>query len=141
MAKQKATKLEVSFTGVSFGKDTARIGVKMARDKGLTLVQTEALLCGARLECTLSVTDEDGVLIKGAAGPVLSSVADVRGINVKPDGITFGLTFNIEGLKMDALIELREKSGVLKVSRVGSAGESDEPEDDEKDDDEFDDKK
>jgi hypothetical protein len=67
MAKAKPTKLEVSFTGVSFGKDTARIGVKMARDKALTLVQTEALLCGARLECTLSVIDEDGVLIKGAA--------------------------------------------------------------------------
>ena len=128
MAKQPSmTMIPVQCASVTFQKDTARMGVKMSRGGAVDLVSVDALLTGARLDITFTPTADDGETptLPGIPVQPFSSVADCKHLGVGTDVISAGLTFQREGLDVEALARLANVSGKLKMNRIGDADEKD----------------
>jgi hypothetical protein len=118
---KKTYKLGVDFGGVSFGKTTARISVKMTRDE-IDLADADGLLCGARLSINAMATgDTKGEPLLPDVMPKLSGVADCKALNLTIDHIGFGLTFARVDLDQAGMIGMANQSGTLRLQRIGDA--------------------
>jgi len=139
MAKNTAgiNKLLCKFGNLSIGAERCSIGVKFERANLVDDHATaDAQLCGARVEAVLTFDPADDKDIKGQqkmpgldTAITIKSVADVNGLNVKPDTIGVTLAFARSEFDDEALLHLAllsQKSGRLTVERVGDADEDDE---------------
>lgn len=115
--------LGCDFGGVSIGKDTARIGVKISRNV-LSLQQADEALCGKRLTGTLrrgnksDAPSQQNLPGMDSQEPFVNGTFDVKRFGVSPDDVTFGATFAINGLPLESLAELANQSGRLIVTNV-----------------------
>jgi hypothetical protein len=133
--KHAQAPISVGFGGISFGKATAKLTVSTSRED-VPLSMAEELLCGARLNVELRVTDGQPML-PGVEKLELATVADCKSLRMTPGSWSFGLTFVQKGLDANLLLAFRNCAGEMIASRIGDATGSDEdPDADEKADDE-----
>lgn len=115
------TEVRVDFGNVNFGDQTARLGVKIARED-LTLEEADRLFCGRRLFGTVSITppDSNQKRLPGLEDdPVLIEESfDTKQIGVSPHGFSLGLTFNLKSIDCANLVKFAKKTGVLSVVSV-----------------------
>jgi hypothetical protein len=104
--------IPVEFSGVSIGKDTARLGIVVGRGD-LNWSKVERFFCNSRLEASI--------------------VVEVKGYHATSKAFGAGLTFALEEIDVGALAKFAKNHGRLKAVRVGDAsdGEAEErlPED------------
>ena len=126
-------KLEVEFAGVSFGKATARMGIRFARSS-LPLASVERLLVGARLRVNIEITDGQPML-PNVQKAKLSSVADCQRVGITMTDYTAGLTFAKAEIDANILCHFANGSGTLEAERIGDAkpATTEEPDDPETD--------
>lgn len=119
MSDEQVLNVPCSFGTVGFGKDTARIGIKVAREQ-LGLDQADELLCGMRLtgKLTADKSDPDQMQLPGMEGShdSVAGTFDVKSISLKPDEIGFGATFSVASVDQHALIALRSRTGRIVIS-------------------------
>jgi len=116
------------FKGVSVGKTTAKINVSVPRTN-LTLENADNQLNGGRLNVTLTLREGTDPLFSDDHNPKLNGVAEVKGLNVKPEDIGFGLVFDSKDADLDELLLLRNQEAVVIAQRVGDAGLTPDPDD------------
>jgi hypothetical protein len=139
---ESVLELPVDFSQVSIGDGTARVGVKVSRDK-LKIRVADKQVCGRRLIGQIRVCpkDEDSKQTQmfDDKHHQLSGAFDVKSITITPKALSFGLTFALEGLEISELAHFAKKAGKLVVNEVqaipekskGDGGDSgDETEDD-----------
>ena len=114
------------FGGVSKGKDSIRIGIKLSRDV-ISLPQADEALCGMRITGRLQrggksdAPSQQPLPGMGEPEPFIDGTFDVKRFGVSPDDITFGATFSVHGLSRDnreALLDLANQSGRMHVTGV-----------------------
>ena len=114
------------FGGVSKGKDSIRIGIKLSRDV-ISLPQADEALCGMRITGRLQrggksdAPSQQPLPGMGVPEPFIVGTFDVKRFGVSPDDITFGATFSVHGLSRDnreALLDLANQSGRMQVTGV-----------------------
>lgn len=119
MSKEQVLNVPCTFGTVGFGKDTARIGIKVERSQ-LPLESADELLCGMRLtgKLTADVADPDQKQLPGMEGShdSVAGTFDVKSISLKPDEIGFGATFSVASVDQHALIALRSRTGRIVIS-------------------------
>lgn len=119
MSEEQVLNVPCSFGSVGFGKDTARIGIKVSREQ-LGLERADELLCGMRLtgKLTADKTDPDQMQLPGMEGTheSVSGSFDVKSISLKPDEIGFGATFSVATVDQHALIALRSRTGRIVIT-------------------------
>ncbi len=120
--------MSAEFQSVSFGKTTARLGIKISREK-LELDQADHFLSGSRLKVSIKVGGKDGQgeLIKGAL-PHLADVADSKRFVVGLNEITAGLTFSKKDVDANMLSAFAATEGELVAERIGAASPDPDPE-------------
>lgn len=112
----------VEFGGVSFGDETARLGLRIARPF-MYIDAADELLCGRRLSCRV-VTCPNGddpnqkYLVDGV-GASVEAVADVKRFGVSPKAISANLTFSLGEIDVRELASFSKKTGRLIVLGVG----------------------
>lgn len=118
--------LGCDFGGVSKGKDSIRIGIKLSRDL-ISLPQADEALCGMRITGRLQrggksdAPSQQPLPGMGEEEPFIEGTFDVKRFGVSPDDITFGATFGVHGLSRDnreALLDLANQSGRMLVTGV-----------------------
>jgi hypothetical protein len=128
MARKKETPeavaaldLPVSFSNVSIGDGTARVGIQIDRAK-LTISKADQNLCGRRLTGKLiagGVGDAPGqTYLPGTKLPELVGIFDVKSFSVNKKRIGAGLTFILEGLDLGLIAKFAKRSGRLVVNGV-----------------------
>lgn len=128
------------FGGVSLGKETCRVSVKLDR-AGMSLGAADAALCGKRLTGKLVVGGKQAApnqaLLPGMedSGHEVAGVFDVKRFGVSSKEISFGATFAMASVEPRDLAKLANSSGRLVVEQVADIPD-DEADDDEADDDE-----
>lgn len=115
----KKAKLQVSvkFSGVSIGKNTARVGAKILRDI-LTIDQAEGFFCNRRLvgSIRLGSRSEDPAQTKFLdTDLVVTGSFDVKGYNAQTDSFNIGLTFALTEIDIADLAKFAGGSGQLTV--------------------------
>ncbi len=115
--KNPTLDLAVSFGSVSFAK-SARVGISMLRED-LVLSKADNVLCGRRLTGRLVAVprgeNPDQGHLDGMDGEKfeLKGIFDVKRIGITPDELSFGLTFNLEGLDRETISNFAGRSGRL----------------------------
>ena len=119
MSEETVLNIPCAFGTVGFGKDTARIGIKVERSD-LPLECADELLCGMRLtgKLTADKSDPDQMQLPGMEGShdSVAGTFDVKSISLKPDEIGFGATFSVASVDQHALIALRSRTGRIVIS-------------------------
>lgn len=128
-------KTPVEFGGVSFGKQTARIGVKILRDK-FGIADAETFLCGSRLKVKIAANPRDELPGQNHlfdASETLEAEVDCKHYSAKPDDFSAAFTFNKSSVSAEALTKIGNRPGVILMERVGNAesGGGDDDDDDE----------
>lgn len=126
MAKKKAYEhdLDCAFGGVSYGHETARLGVKIDRGK-LDLADADEMFAGKRVECEVSLlnrSDRGQKRLKGmedSTPPTITTTVDVKRFGVSPTTISAGLVFNKSSIDGEALPEFANETGTLKLTVLG----------------------
>lgn len=109
------------FGGVSLGKETCRVGVKLERSS-ITLQDADTFLCGMRLTGKLVVGGKQAApgqtTLPGMedAGHEVAGVFDVKRFGVSAKEITFGATFAMASVDPRDLAKLANSSGRLVVT-------------------------
>lgn len=111
--------VECSFKSVSFGSDTAKLGVNIGRD-AMSLEDAEEYLCGRRSKVRIvaraSADDPNQGRLDGmeAEDRVLVATVDIRGFGVKPKMFSTSLSFINDSLGESGLEHFAGvKSGLL----------------------------
>ena len=115
--------LPAEFGGVSFGDETARVGVRVAREK-LALEDADHLLCGKRIDCRIVVQPKDDdqaqqYSVDGLKFEIDGS-ADVTQVSFSPKLIKFGLTFCLEAINRGELSEFAKRQGRLEINTTAA---------------------
>lgn len=128
MARPKV--LPCSFTGVSIGKDTARISVSVPSEK-LSLDEAHALFVGARLSGTLTCDahngDAEGQQTMPGCSKELEIDAESQGFHTYSDRYTASLKVSKSDTDIAALAEFANRRGKIKAKRTGDADVDAEP--------------
>lgn len=129
------TKLDIPVDcgAVSVGKNTAAVGIKVARDK-VSTTKAEQCLCGARVDVRYTIDSEADGDVPGQQKlsgdkPDLRGVADVHRFSTGLDDRSCRLTFNRD--QASDLIRIANTSGRLAIERVGAASDPKEGDDNE----------
>jgi hypothetical protein len=122
-----ALDLPVSYSGVSIGKQTARMGITVARDE-LNVIAASETLCNRRLNGRVLLGDDEGALFEKSLE--VKGVFDVKGFRCTSDVIGAGLTFQLNDVDVATLAKFSKGSGRLVVDEVlpipGDANHDDE---------------
>ena len=136
MAKKNPTlNFPVAFGSVSFAK-SARVGISVMRDD-LVLSKADNLLCGRRLTGRIVTIpkgeNEDQGHLDGMDGEKfeLHGIFDVKRIGITPDELSFGLTFNLEGLDRETISNFAGRCGRLIIDDSEELPEGDDDGDEE----------
>lgn len=125
MKVESVIDIGVLFKGVSIGKNTARIGVKIDR-KRLPLAKADEVFCGHRL---------DGSLVLGRAdespgqsqlfdnSELLDGVFDCKSLSIGADSVSLGLTFSLNDINVAELAKYSNTPGRVIVDDVGEIPE------------------
>lgn len=131
--------LDVSFGGVSIGKNSARLGLSVSAGL-LTPTQVSKNLVGCRLTGTilarLGKGKPDQTSIPGLdKDPKIKGVFDVKSVSMGPTHYSFGLTFSLDKLEIETLSHFAGREGKLTIAEVADIPEPErsEPEGDEDD--------
>lgn len=120
--KKVLADLPVEFGGISLGKDTARIGVSIARSD-LMLTNADELLVGHRLTCEITLDGSEDTT-SGQQRLVddldlrIDGIADCKGMRVTPDLIAAGLTMSLRDLVLEDFAKFSKGKGRLIISGV-----------------------
>jgi len=131
--------LDVEFGGVSYGHDTARLGLKIDRGK-LDLSDADGMFSGMRIECEVSLlnrSDRGQKRLRGMEDntpATIQTVADVKRFGVSATTITASLTFSKSSIDVGALPEFANESGTLRLTVMGAIPEDEGGEGDRDDD-------
>jgi hypothetical protein len=111
--------LSVEFSGVSVGKETASIGIKMSRDS-LSLDRADEIFVGHRLQGTIQRGDGDKTqrMVPGMDPDQVTGTFDATRIGVNSDVITSRLKYSLEDIDITALAPLANKSGRIIIEGV-----------------------
>jgi hypothetical protein len=117
--------LPVSFAGVSFGRETASIGVSVDRSE-LDIDDADATFCGKRISGTLHRNrDAKGQKRLADNGEQeISATFDVKRFSVSPKKVGFKLQFNISDLEDQNLEMFAMTEGRLEISKVNELPET-----------------
>lgn len=126
MAKRKPQHLldlPCEFGGVSIGDKTARVGITVGRgDLDVEVADrhlVERRLTGTLLALPDGSQPDQGTLPGVSDGRVqIDGTFDVKGVRLGGRTFTFGATFNLKGLDVEALSHFAKRAGKLLV--VGS---------------------
>ena len=115
--------LPVDFGGVSIGKETARLSVKIDRNMtGLSPNEADELFCGHRLTCKVIQRSNDDDPNQTTMVPDLYETveghADVKRMGVSASHIGFGLTWSLADVDVKTLALFSKASGRLVVFAV-----------------------
>ena len=124
------------FGTVSFGAEVARISCRVARS-AIGLEAADKWLCGKRLTGRLTSNSEVGQQALPGMEDAADSVTgafDVKGFNVRPEFISFGLAFAVQSVNEHDLVAMRRRAGRIIFEKA-----EDLPEDVRDDEDKFDD--
>lgn len=116
------TEIRVEFGNVSIGDQTARLGVKIARES-LSLADGDRIFCGRRIWGKVILGEPgnpDQQRLPGMedAQHEIEGAFDTKQLGVKPNDYSVGLTFNIQSIDISELAKFAKKSGVLQVVSV-----------------------
>lgn len=142
MAKRNANvlKVGVEFGGVSIGENTARLGVRISRER-LNLVAADEVFTNHRLTGSVALGDHDDAngqtTMFEDQNHVIEATFDTKRLGVTATELATGLTFSLSDIDVAELAKFSKGRGVLTVSAVAALPD-DEPEDDLDDDDEDD---
>lgn len=124
MAKKPVLVLDapVQFGGVSIGDNTARLGVRFARDV-LNLDAADELLCNHRLTGS-AILGRNGdahnqQLLVDDADHRVDGTFDVKGFRCTMDVIATGLTFSLADIDVAELAKLSKGEGRLLIESIG----------------------
>jgi len=111
--------LPVEFGGVSFGDQTARLGVVVSRDR-LNLDAADESLCNHRLNGRVAIGGFDDAPGQGTFefDSVVEGMFDVKTFGVSSKAISFGLTFGLNDIDRGDLAEFAKTKGRLQVELV-----------------------
>ncbi len=121
-ATQELLDVHCDFAGVSFGRNTVRLGVQIDR-KLLNVKEADKLLCGRQIKCTVKIQpggdDPNQTYFDGIGGGAeLTGIANVHRFGVSPDQITAGLTFNKRQVDGDILKDFASQKGRLLIAEA-----------------------
>lgn len=122
MAKSKAktwdAEIEVDWGGLSIGDMTARLGLKVERER-LELDEANELFCGKRcavLIANKAAAENGQKQLKGMEKSdvvEIEALVDIKSFNSTPKHFGTGLTFNLETVKPEMLAKFPKRRGVL----------------------------
>lgn len=127
MAKKRALKtkfmrdVSVSFGGVSIGKKTARIAMKMERDESFALVKIDEELCGRRLTGKIQLGrkgDTAGQTTIWNEEQSIAGTFDVTALSMKPTEFGFGATFKKTEIDLALLGDFSNGEGRMRIESV-----------------------
>lgn len=124
----------VEYGNVSVGDETARIGVKIARER-CNLDTADECFCGRRLLGTIAVGDDDPDQMRfdfDDAEQTIDGTFDVAGYRVSPKHVTLGLTFALREIEVGDLAGFAKRAGFLRITEAVELPDA-EDEDDEDD--------
>ena len=135
--------VNVQFGGVSFGDQTARLGISFDEDL-FSSKSAEEFLVGSRLKIVAVPGSQDSTSFRQKelveSGKRLESEVDCKGYSRGMHGFKAGLTFNVSSVDESILVHLRKKAGRLSMERIGSCGHDDDEDSIDPDDREFEDR-
>lgn len=117
------TELRVEFGNVTIGDQTARLGVKIAREE-LPLADADRLFCGRRIWGVVSLAepgDEDQQRLPTMEDNRPSTIEDAfetKQLGVRPNEYSIGLNFNLKSIDVQELARFAKKSGTVAVVSV-----------------------
>lgn len=122
MAKNKAKdtvlKYPVTYSNVSIGDETARVGVSINR-ANLTPGQADKTVCAKRLTIGLLARTAGQAGQESLPGleadHELEGVADVMGFGVTAKKISFGLTFKLGSIDVSVFAKFAKREGFLTI--------------------------
>ena len=122
-AETKEQVLPVEYLGVSFGKTTMRVGVKIKRES-LTVSQAEKLFCDRRLWLIVTTCkagdDPAQQTFDDSFEQKVEGSADVKGFTVRKDELTLGLTYMLEDIDDKTLRLVHHHAGWLTIKQTGA---------------------
>lgn len=124
--------IPVEFSKASTGVETVSIGATVSRDH-LDLNVADDEICGHRLTCDVAVGEHnpEQQTLPGMedARDVMRIIADVKGINVKPDRLRFSLSTLRQSVDLPKFMALCERSGTIVVLESQLLADVDEEDD------------
>ena len=130
--------VNVQFGGISFGDQTARLGISFDRGD-FKVCSAEKFMVGARLRIVAIPGVRDATAFRQLelmdAGKRVQADVDCKQYTGGSHAFKSGLTFNVSSVDQTALLALRKKQGRISLERIGSCDDEDE-DDDEMDPDE-----
>ncbi len=136
MSKSIIADIPVTFGGVSIGKSTAKLSLKVNRDK-ISLELADELFCERRLTGKIQLGGHDdgsGQLKFFDTDPRLDGSFDVHRFGVTLDAFATGTTFKLNEIDVTLLAKFAKGSGrlvVLEATEIPEDAEPDEHEEDE----------
>lgn len=135
-------KCGVKFKNVSYGDQTASVGITISRDE-MSVVQADDYLCGKRnnirIVCGSGANVPEGQKKLDGMNDVdheVEAVVDFKGYSVKLKDFTSKLTFNLSDIKGKSLEEFAKRVGKLYIVKVAVLDQdTDTDTDDDEDDD------
>lgn len=129
----------VQFGGLSFGDQTARLGLSFERSD-FNSKAAEHFCVGARLKIVAIAGSRDATSFRQKelldGGKRVEAEVDCKQYTGATSAFKTGLTFNVSAVDQSALLALRKKAGRILLERIGSCGNEDDEDDDELDPDE-----
>lgn len=148
MAKAKAAKapakttrkkwdaeLEIEWGGLSIGDSTARLGLKIERNR-INLDEADELFCGTRCAVQIEnvLPDPKQAQLPGMEGHqivLVEALVDIKSFNVTPKLLSTGLTFNLETVHPELLAKFPKRRGRLFIKHQADLADEAGDEDDE----------
>lgn len=119
--KNESRSIAVNFGGVSIGKKTARISMKMQRDEAFSLKDADESLCGRRLTGSIQLgrkNDADGQVTMWDDTERIEGSFDITRMGVSPEEYSFGATFKKTEIDLALLGDFSNGEGRMLIDSV-----------------------
>lgn len=130
-AKSGELELPVSYSNVSIGQKTCRVGITIHRGN-IKIAEADRYFCDKRLSGTIlaraggAQAEQNSLPSMEAADYTLEGVFDVKGYGVTAKHISCGLTFALESIDVETFSHFAKGDGMVTIE--GAEAIPDEPE-------------
>lgn len=119
---QDKTEIRVEFGNVSIGDQTARLGVKIAREM-LPLTEADRMFCGRRVWGLVALGQPDNPDQKVLptmedAQIVIEGAWETKQLGVNPNAYSFGLNFKLKEINVSELATFAKRAGTMTIVSV-----------------------
>jgi ribosome modulation factor len=130
---QDRTEISVEFGNVSIGDQTARLGIKIAREH-LSLTDADRIFCGRRIWGLVGLGTPDNPNQPRLPGMedaqiVIEGAFETKQVGVRPNEYSLGLNFALKEIDVSELAKFAKRAGTVTVVSVKDLEHEDSVED------------